>query len=323
MKENWKKLVDLGLRTSRVFTDNAMNVYSGYTAFYILMSLIPLFFLAVSAINLISEEYMGGFAEILATIFPSVPQVQSLLNNTIQNLRGSTNALVISVSALSLLWSAASGVSAIQLGLNRICGASQSLIKRRASSLLYTFVFIVLIPLLILIIFRVFRSSIEELVVRLDDLLHMPDVAARIVDVLENSGLITFAMTLLIILMAYTVLPSIRRNWRQHFPGALFTGLLWAMFSKIFDFAIMRFWKSSFLYGSLASIFLLAIWMNFIMTILFAGASLNQALLEMGYLPGTDADGNPEGMLKSGRELLCVYLFITMLALASLLTKLR
>ncbi len=321
MKENWKKLVDLGLRTSRVFTDNAMNVYSGYTAFYILMSLIPLFFLAVSAINLISEEYMGGFAEILATIFPSVPQVQSLLNNTIQNLRGSTNALVISVSALSLLWSAASGVSAIQLGLNRICGASQSLIKRRASSLLYTFVFIVLIPLLI--IFRVFRSSIEELVVRLDDLLHMPDVAARIVDVLENSGLITFAMTLLIILMAYTVLSSIRRNWRQHFPGALFTGLLWAMFSKIFDFAIMRFWKSSFLYGSLASIFLLAIWMNFIMTILFAGASLNQALLEMGYLPGTDADGNPEGMLKSGRELLCVYLFIAMLALASLLTKLR
>ena len=158
MKENWKKLVDLGLRTSRVFTDNAMNVYSGYTAFYILMSLIPLFFLAVSAINLISEEYMAGFAEILATIFPSVPQVQSLLNNTIQNLRGSTNALVISVSALSLLWSAASGVSAIQLGLNRICGASQSLIKRRASSLLYTFVFIVLIPLLI--IFRVFRSSI-------------------------------------------------------------------------------------------------------------------------------------------------------------------
>ena len=107
MKENWKKLVDLGLRTSRVFTDNAMNVYSGYTAFYILMSLIPLFFLAVSAINLISEEYMAGFAEILATIFPSVPQVQSLLNNTIQNLRGSTNALVISVSALSLLWSAA------------------------------------------------------------------------------------------------------------------------------------------------------------------------------------------------------------------------
>ena len=83
MKENWKKLVDLGLRTSRVFTDNAMNVYSGYTAFYMLMSLIPLFFLAVSAINLISEEYMAGFAEILATIFPSVPPVQSLLHNTI------------------------------------------------------------------------------------------------------------------------------------------------------------------------------------------------------------------------------------------------
>ena len=52
-------------------------------------------------------------------------------------------------------------------------------------------------------------------------------------------------------------------------------------------------------------------------------SNITSRLLEMGYLPGTDADGNPEGMLKSGRELLCVYLFIAMLALASFLTKLR
>lgn len=318
MKEHWKKLFALGLKTSRVFSENAMNVYSGYSAFYILMSLIPLIFLAVSAISLLSEDYLANFAELLAEIFPSVPQIQSLLNNILQNLRGSTNAVLISVSAVSLLWSAASGVSAIQLGLNRICGANQSLIKRRAACLLYTFLFIVLIPLLI--VFRVFRSSIEELVIRLDDLFHMPDVAARIVNVLENSGLVTLLMTVLIILIAYTVLPSIRRSWRQQLPGALFTGLLWGMFSKIFDFAIMRFWNSSFLYGSLASIFLLAMWMNIIMTILFVGASLNQALLEMGYLSG--ADGKAAGMLKSGREVLCVYLFLAMLVLASILTKL-
>lgn len=318
MKENWKKLLGFGLRTSRVFSENAMNVYSGYCAFYILMSLIPLIFLAVSAINLLSADYLANFGELLAEIFPSVPQIQDLINNVLQNLRGSTNAILISVSAVSLLWSAASGVSAIQLGLNRICCANQSLIKRRAACLLYTFLFIVLIPLLI--VFRVFRSSIEELVIRLDDLFHMPDVAARIVNVLENSGLVTFLMTVLIVLIAYTVLPSIRRSWRQQLPGAVFTGLLWGMFSKIFDFAIMRFWNSSFLYGSLASIFLLAMWMNIIMTILFAGASLNQALLETGYL--SDEDGNATGMLKSGREVLCIYLFLAMLALASILTKL-
>ena len=69
MKENWKKLLDFGLRTSRVFSENAMNVYSGYSAFYILMSLIPLIFLAVSAINLLSADYLSNFSELLAEIF--------------------------------------------------------------------------------------------------------------------------------------------------------------------------------------------------------------------------------------------------------------
>ena len=315
MKEKLKKFFIIADRTRGVFVDNAMNVYSGFAAFYLLLSLIPLIVLLVAAIGLISEDYLVSFSELMEEIFPSIPQVQSLLTGIMENIRG-ISALVISVSAVSLLWSATSGVSAIQLGLNRICSANQSMIKRRAACLLYTLVFIILIP--ILIVFRVLRSSVIELVKQLDEILQMPDIATKIVNVLENSGLLTFIAMFLIILLAYSVLPSRRRYWRYQIPGAVFTVLLWSLFSKIFDFFIIRFWSASFLYGSLAAIFLLALWMNYIMIILFLGASLNEALYEKGYWPET---GGGYGKIKSGRRTLCVYLLFAMIGLACILSK--
>ena len=319
MKDRWKDLVLLAKRTQAVFVDNAMNVYSTFAAFYILLSLLPMIVLLVATVSRVSEAYLSSFNEILAEIFPSVPQVQSLLNSLLQNIRGSAGAMLVSVSALTLLWSASTGVSAIQLGLNRICGAVQSVIKRRAACLLYTLVFILLIP--ILIVFRVLRSSIEVLVIRLDDVLQMPDVAARIVNVFKNSGLLTFVAMFGIILLAYTVLPSRVRYWKTHIPGAVFTVLLWAAFSKIFDFFIIRFWTSSWLYGSLAAIFLLALWMNSIMMILFLGASLNQALHEQGYWDGLLDSAHVSDKTRSSRSVLCVYLLFAMLLLACLLSR--
>ena len=47
-----------------------------------------------------------------------------------------------------------------------------------------------------------------------------------------------------------------------------------------FEIFITRFWKASSLYGSLASIFLAAMWLKTITTILFYGEALNVALQE-------------------------------------------
>ncbi len=77
MKEKMKKFFIIADRTRGVFVDNAMNVYSGFAAFYLLLSLIPLIVLLVAAIGLISEDYLVSFSELMEEIFPSIPQVQS------------------------------------------------------------------------------------------------------------------------------------------------------------------------------------------------------------------------------------------------------
>ena len=316
MKDRLKSLFILGKRTSDVFNNNSMVVYSGNSTFYILLSLIPLSLLIVAAVgSLLPEEYLISFVEVISEIFPSIPQVQTMLSGVFANIRDNANAVLVGVSAFSLLWSAASGVNAIQLGLNRIGCVTQTFFRRRAASLLYTFLFIILIP--VMIVFRVMRSSIEELVIRLGEVFQLSDVAARIVQVLESSGVLTLFATLIIILLVYSYLPSWRRSWKHQLPGAFFTTVLWGLFSKLFDFFIMNFWKASFLYGSLAAIFLLAMWMNIIMEILFLGASLNQALYEQRVLGGP-GNGNPEAVNDSRREI-CILLAILMIGLACIL----
>ena len=83
----------------------------------------------------------------------------------------------------------------------------------------------------------------------------------------------------IIILLAYTYLQGVRRKLRYQLPGTLFTTLLWLGFSYLFELFIKRFWQASSLYGSLASVFLAAMWLKTIVMILFYGAALNEALI--------------------------------------------
>jgi membrane protein len=63
-------------------------------------------------------------------------------------------------------------------------------------------------------------------------------------------------------------------------PGAFFTALIWTLFTAAFSFFIPRFWKASNIYGSLAALFLSALWLKFIIAILFFGMAINQAFAD-------------------------------------------
>ena len=85
---------------------------------------------------------------------------------------------------------------------------------------------------------------------------------------------------LLVILQIYAVLPDTRRTLKSQLPGALLSVVCWFVFTKLFSSFIPRFYKASSLYGSLASLFLLLLWLRFVVMILFAGAVLNRILEE-------------------------------------------
>ena len=263
--------------TIRIYTANEMSVYAGYTTLYILMAMVPLLTLMIGVVNLLPDVSLQHVEQALHDLLPNLPEVHSLLHNIIANVNRQAGSLAVSVSVVATLWSASNGVNAIQMGLSKISGTGGSYLRQRSAAMLYTVLFIALIPAMF--IFRVLRGSIETLINALNTWLNIPDIAGRVMNFMEYSGLITVAAMAIIILFAYTYLQGVRRKLRYQLPGTLFTTLLWLGFSSLFEMFIKRFWQASSLYGSLASVFLAAMWLKTIVMILFYGAALNEALI--------------------------------------------
>ena len=270
-----KRILKVGLATYSVFSKNEMSVFSGYATLYLLMSLAPLFTLIVGTVYLLPEEYLKSFAELIINLFPNIPQIQDLVNELLAHIDPQTGTIVISLSLVTMLWSSSNAVNALQLGLMRISGTEKPAIRRRISALLYTGLFVILIPALL--IFRVLRGSLENFVLRIADVLQMPEFAEAVVTILEDSGLITLAAMAFVVVLTYTFLQGHKRSLMRQLPGAVFTTVFWVLFSALFEWFISKFWTASSLYGSLASVFLTALWMKVIINILFIGACLNEA----------------------------------------------
>ncbi len=274
-----KTIIELAKKTQSIYAEYEMSVYSGYTTLYILMAMVPLLTLVIGLVNLIPVVELQNLQAAAQGLLPDVPQVRALFETVLTNVNRKAGTLAISVSVIASLWSASTGVAAIQAGLQKISGTpGGSFLRKRGAALLYTLLFILLIPALL--IFRVLRGSIETLIVSLNRTLDIPDVAAWLLHLIEYSGLITIAVMAVVILLTYTFLQGERRRLRFQLPGAVFTTLLWLGFSSFFEIFITRFWTASSLYGSLAAVFLAAMWLKSITMILFYGAALNEALLE-------------------------------------------
>ena len=272
-----KKKTNLILETVKVYADNEMSVYAGYATLHILMAMVPLMTLVIGLVNILPDVSLQHLETVLNDLLPDIEEVNALVHGIISNVNRQAGTLAISLSAIATLWSASTGVNALQTGLCKISGSSGSFIKRRAMALLYTLIFIALIPALL--IFRVLRGSIEDLIGAVNRWLNIPDIAGRLLAFMEYSGLITAIVMAVVVLLAYTYLRGDRQKLRYQLPGTLFTTVLWLVFSRLFEIFIQRFWQASSLYGSLAAMFLAAMWLKAIVMIFFYGASLNESLM--------------------------------------------
>ena len=277
MKSMEKKKPNLILETVKVYADNEMSVYAGYATLHILMAMVPLMTLVIGLVNILPDVSLQHLETVLNDLLPDIEEVNALIHGIISNVNRQAGTLAISLSAIATLWSASTGVNALQAGLCKISGSSGSFIKRRAMALLYTLIFIALIPALL--IFRVLRGSIEDLIGAVNRWLNIPDIAGRLLAFMEYSGLITAIVMAVVVLLAYTYLRGDRQKLRYQLPGTLFTTVLWLVFSRLFEIFIQRFWQASSLYGSLAAMFLAAMWLKAIVMIFFYGASLNETLM--------------------------------------------
>ncbi len=271
-----EEFISLVKRTFDVYSKHEMDVYSGNATFYLMISTVPFLMMIIYIINLLPWFTVEDVSNFLMNVVPDIPQVRTAIVSIIVNLNRYSGTMVVYAFAFTCLWSGSHGISALMAGLEKINHTQRKYIHSKPKAILYAVLFSLLIPSMLL--FQMLRSSIEVIITDIFEVLKLPEIAEKINGVLEYSGIVTFAAMILIIVLTFTFLPSGKRKIRNQLPGSIFSCVMWVFFTKAFGYFITRFWRLSSVYGTLAAVFLAAMWLRFIITFLFYGASLNRAI---------------------------------------------
>ena len=274
MKNN--KYVRIIMDVVNLFSEKEMGICSGYATLYILMAMAPLLMLIISIINMMPWFTAEDASAFLFSLFPEIPQVHDMLESIITNLNSQSGSLIASVSAITTLWSASNALTAIQVALEKLHGTSRISLKGKPAALLFTVLYILLIPSLL--VFQLMRDAITPILTSLFTRTGLTGFASQAAQFMHLSGIIALVLMIIVISLTYTYLPKGKRSWKSELPGSVFAGILCALFTLGFAYFIPRFWKLSSVYGSLAAVFLSAMWLQMIITILFYGAALNKVI---------------------------------------------
>ena len=298
VKKMLPQLKKLVLRGIEIFQKNNMTIYSGNATLFIVTAVFPFIMLIISIVNLLPGYSTKDVSDVLFQILPDLDPIKDMVSTMITNLKNQSGGLLASAAAVTTLWSASKGVFAIQQGLDqldqeeeeneateeekeRLKQKGKNVIRSILKRLVFTFMLVVLIPALL--VFEMLGDSILGAICSAFEKLGSDKLAAtlsRIDSFFHTSSLVVILFAILVILQFYARLPKKHRTLKSQLPGALITGVSWLVFTKLFSFFIPRFYRASSLYGSLASLFLVLMWLRFIVMILFAGGVVNRALEE-------------------------------------------
>jgi membrane protein len=261
--------------TIRLFTlffrkirDDHVSAFSAQAAFFIIISFFPFIMLLLSIVRFfpIGESIM---LKLFTQAFPTA--VNSMIVRVITEIYDTdSSSTLISITAITTLWSAGKGFLAIMKGLNAVYDIKETrhYIFLRLTSAFYTLIFALMV--IATMILFVFGNRLYYWIEQRFPLLM--DTALIIISLRTILGLIVL---ILFFLMIYVFIPNRKTKKMNELPGAMICAAGWMGFSYAFSYYIDNFSNYTSMYGSLTAIVLFMLWMYFCMYILFLGAEFN------------------------------------------------
>jgi membrane protein len=258
-KNRWGKLL---LRT----VDGAGNHDTGHmaagVAYYAFLSIFPLVMglVAIFGFFLPSANLQD---ELLEFVGDSIPGATSIIQQNITSiieLRGIMGVL----SVVILFWGASAMFSAVTLAINRawdIRRYRRHLFIRKASELGMA------LCTGILFLLSIGASAVISILRGVFDL---PAADFLVLNVV--SRLAAFLLIATVFLLFYKFIPNTKTYWRDIWVGALLAAILFEIARTLFVFYLENFANYQLLYGSIASIIILLVWIYYSAFIIILGA---------------------------------------------------
>lgn len=229
-------------------------VYSSYASFYMLISAIPFITIFISTIKQLVSVSEYDISQILYPFLPSA--VQNTVDNIVDEIFSKTPSSLISLSSLSLFWSASRGVSGLRRGIRFIYNVPPLTIFLDIISGIGFMLFFIILIMMITAFVVLFATTLSGAIM----------------------FLIGFIFLICLFSLIYFLFSERTFPFKIHIPGGIFASVSWMLFIRIFSLYIEYFSNYSYVYGSLTAILLLALWIYFSVIIFFLGAELNTML---------------------------------------------
>ena len=251
---------------------------SGYIAYSTMFSLFPfLVFLTALGGILGDEQTTKSFIDFIVIYLPK--DVSGTLVPVVQQVIASPRGGLLTIGLATSIWSAASGVDALRMALNRAYQASEtrSYVRRKVQSFLFVIGGVVVVfAISILIILGPYLLEIAQYFLSIfgdRKLLLVVDQNATAYHLARYLvGLLLLTATLVLL---HRWLPNRRIAWSDILPGTIFTTVFWIMCATGFSYYIGKFSHYGATYGSLGGVIITLLFFYLTAAVFILGGEVN------------------------------------------------
>ena len=254
---------------------SAMNipVHAANACYFLVLSIFPTLVLMLGLLRYTSLQ-PGDLMDLTEGFLPEalLPYAWKLISGTYEN----TSKLVVSVSAVTALWSAGRGIYGLVKGLNAIYDVPErrSWLRTRCMCAVYMVLF--LMVLMLTLVLHVFGNTIVE---------YLRSTGAEgfwfWVDLVDLRFFLLVALQTLLFSAMFMYLPDRDNGFRESLPGALLGSVGWMTASSLFSLYVRHFPSYANIFGSVYIAALAMLWLYVCVSIVFYGALLNRLLKEI------------------------------------------
>lgn len=260
-----KKIQILRDLTAKMKKQN-ISAHAASTAFFIFLSLVPMLIVICTVIPYtpLTEE---NLVKLVTDLTPST--VDQMAENLISEVYDKS-AGVLSIALLATIWSAGKGVLALMRGLNDVNDVEEKRNYFFVRTLASFYTVIMLIVVILSLFLMVFGNRLVDLL-----LYRIPQLQLLVEFLMNFRFILVWLVLTVAFAMIYTYIPDVRLKFKEQLTGAMFSAIVWSVFSWGFSIYVDS-GEAVSIYGSLSIIVIVMLWLYFCMYIFLVGAYLNR-----------------------------------------------
>lgn len=251
------------------FMKNGCINMAAATAFFAILSTIPLIFVVVSTAGFFfegAEEILGTISVATNAILPSLAEIIQREVSAIVRRRG----LIGVVGLIIMLWSSTLVFSSIEFSFNRIFNVEDRRSFIRSKFVSMGLVILGVVALSASVLLTMFAKIAKSRYQFVSDTV--------IADFFSSSIFVQYLLPLLILTLIFTVMYSVLSrhyiNAKESFAGGFICAVLFEGAKYIFAWYIANLGSHSIIYGSLGAIVIIIIWFYYAAIIMLFCAEL-------------------------------------------------